>query len=126
MPTRLKELLKSMASPSRRTFRVVLLSLGVLALAWQHIEATRLGYQVEAARHRVQALSDRLDAVQMTLQTSLSPAQLALRARTRLGMRPASPDVIRVLGRPAAPRPASSLFLRWISSARRELLALDT
>jgi hypothetical protein len=120
MLARLREKIKAMANPSQRTFRIVLASLGVLALAWQQIEATRLGYQVETARSRVHAMQGRLGALQMDLQTSLSPAQLAYQARTRLGMQPASPESLRLLtgasGAPAADSFLSRLFSRtWRS-----------
>lgn len=95
---RLGDKIKAMANPSQRTFRIVLVSVGVLALAWQQIQATRLGYRVETARKRVHSLQGRLGALQMDLQTSLSPAQLALQARTRLGMQPAGPESLRLLG----------------------------
>ena len=127
MLTRLKDRLKAMANPSKRTFRVVLVSAYVLALAWQHIEATRFGYQVESARRRVHSLQGRLGTLQMDLQTSLSPIQLAAQARARLGMQPASPEFVRVIGCPALPRANDSFLSRLLSRTRRSLTpSLDT
>ena len=117
---RFKERFKKMANPSKRTLRIVLASLGVLVLAWQQIEATRIGYQVESARKRARGLESRLSALRMELQCDLSPAQLALQARTRLGMQPASPEKLRVLdARSAAPLHdslLSRLLSLWISA----------
>ena len=117
-----KERLKKMANPSKRTLRIVLVSVGVLALAWQQIEATRLGYRVETARKRVTALQGRLGALEMDLQTSLSPAQLAQAARGRLGMQPASPESLRILGTEAAPA-RDSFLSRLLSRGWRGLAA---
>jgi hypothetical protein len=128
MFARLRDKIKAMANPSQRAFRIVLASLGVLALAWQQIEATRLGYQVESARKRVQSLQGRLGALQMDLQTSLSPSQLAQEARTKLGMQPASPESLRLLGAPAGgPGEADSFLSRLLSRTWRSLTSgLDT
>jgi hypothetical protein len=108
-----------MANPSQRTFRIVVVSVGVLALAWQQIEATRLGYQVERSRAQLHALQGRLGTLQMDLQTSLSPAQLALQARTKLGMQPASPECLRLLGSPANPAAGDSFLSRLLSRTWR-------
>lgn len=125
MIARVKDRLKKMANPSKRTLRIVVASLGVLALAWQQIEATRLGYRVEAARKNVTSLQGRLGALQMDLQTSLSPAQLAQQARTRLGMQPASPDSLRILQGGAAPA-RDSFLSRLLSGLRGAKPGLDT
>ena len=119
----LKDRLKTMANPSRRTLRIVLASLGLLALAWQQIQATRLGYKVEAERKHVQSLQGRIGAMQMELQTSLSPAQLALQARLRLGMQPASPESLRLLGSSGAEPSYDSFLSRLLSRTWRSLTA---
>jgi hypothetical protein len=121
MLARLRDRFKAMANPSQRTFRIVLASAGVLALAWQQIEATRLGYQVERSRARLHALQGELGEVQMDLQTSLSPAQLAYQARTKLGMQPASPESLRLLGAPAGPAEADSFLTRLLSRTWQRL-----
>lgn len=118
---RLRERIKAMANPSQRTFRIVLASLGVLALAWQQIEATRLGYQVEKSRARLHALQGELGSLQMDLQTSLSPAQLAYQARAKYGMQPASPEFVRLLGAPALPASSDSFLSRLLSRTWRSL-----
>ena len=124
---RLKDRLKTMANPSKRAFRIVLASLIVFALAWQHIEATRLGYKVEAARRHAHLLRDQMNVLQMELQTSLSPAQLAYQARTKLGMQPANPECLRLLGRAQPSESANSFLTRLISRTWRSLTAsLDT
>ena len=114
MLARLRKRLKEMANPSQRTFRIVLASICLLALAWQHVQATRLGYRVETSRKRVQALKGRLGSLQMELQTSLSPAQLAARARGRLGLQPASPESLRLLGEAPGARVRDSLLTRLL------------
>lgn len=121
MLARLRDKFKAMANPSQRTFRIVLASLAVLALAWQQIEATRLGYQVETARRRVHTIQGRLGTLQMDLQTSLSPAQLAYQARTRLGMQPASPESLRLLGGSSLAPSADSFLSRLLSRTWRSL-----
>lgn len=121
MLARLRDRFKAMANPSQRTFRIVLASVGVLALAWQQIEATRLGYQVERSRAHLHALQGELGEVQMDLQTSISPAQLAYQARTKLGMQPANPESLRLLGAPAGPAAADSFLTRLLSRTWKSL-----
>ena len=81
-----------------RTLKIVYAALFVLALAWQQIEATRLGYAVEKSRKQEHILRGRIGAIQLELEKTLSPAQLALQARARLNMQPASPEALRILG----------------------------
>jgi hypothetical protein len=118
----LRDKLRQMTNPSRRTFRIVLASLGLLALAWQQVQATRLGYRVEAARKQALTLRGRIGAMQMQLQSDLSPAQLALQARTRLGMLPASPEALRLLD-DAGARVPDSFLSRLLSRTWRSLTA---
>jgi hypothetical protein len=126
MRERLWNRFKEMANPSKRTFRVVIASLAVLVLAWEQIEATRLGYRVEASRRTVHALQGRIGAVERQLQSDLSPAQLAVEARTRLGMQPASPECLRLLdGRPKAST-SDSFLARLLARTRRSLAASAT
>lgn len=126
MRARLLEKLKEMANPSKRAFRVVVVSLAVLALAWEQIEATRLGYRVEASRRTVHALQGQIGAVERQLQSDLSPAQLAYEARTRLGMQPASPDCLRLLDGKAKPSSGDSFLSRLFARTRRGLSASAT
>ena len=117
MLERLKGRLKAMANPSKRTFRIVLASVCLMALVWQHIQATRLGYQVEAARKQAQQLRGRIGAIELELQTRLSPAQLAAQARGRLNMQPASPECLRLLGEAAGSEAGHSFFSRLLARA---------
>lgn len=106
-----------MAEPSKRSLQIVLASLLLLALAWQHVTATRLGYEVERARQEGQSLRGRIGTLQLELETSLSPAQLATRAKARLGMFPAPPEALRILG--GADEPQAPGFLTRLFSSRR-------
>ncbi|OGR96123.1 MAG: hypothetical protein A2V88_00190 [Elusimicrobia bacterium RBG_16_66_12] len=82
----------------------------VFFLCWQHIQATRLGYRVEAARRDARLLSGRVAALRADLEERLSPAEVAARA-SRLGFVPVSPDALRRLT-PSSPAP-SGLLGRW-------------
>lgn len=117
----IKERLKKMANPSRKTARIVMIALGVLALAWQHIQATRLGYRVESARRRVHALQGRIGTLELELHSGLSPAQLAQHARARLGMQPASPEALRLLGAGPEAGPSDSFLARLLARLSRSL-----
>jgi hypothetical protein len=93
----------------------------VLFLSWQHVQATRLGYQVEAARRDARRLDSRVAALRMDLEERLSPAEVASRA-ARIGLVPAGPDSLRRLG----PRPeSSSLFGRWWARRLGPLVAAN-
>jgi len=67
-----------------------------LFLCWQHVEATRLGYRVEAARRETMSRRGRVAALRVELDERLSPEQVAARAE-RLGLVPAAPDALRRL-----------------------------
>ncbi len=111
-----------MTPASSRTLKIVGASLVLLALVWQHIEATRLGYRVEKQRHEAQLLRARIAAIDIELETSVSPAQLASRARSRLGMYPAPPESLRILADgPDARR--EGFLTRLFPKARRGLVA---
>jgi hypothetical protein len=73
----------------------------VLFLCWQHVQATRLGYRVEAARKQARDLTSRVDSLRMRLDERLSPEAVAVRAE-RLGMVPAAPAALRRLPGPDA------------------------
>ena len=82
----------------------------VLFLCWQHIQATRLGYQVEAARKDARRLNAHVAALRVDLEERLSPAEVAARA-SRLGFVPASPDALRRL--PSSGPATSARLGRW-------------
>lgn len=104
-----------MTESSKRSLKIVAASLILLVLAWQHVTATRLGYEVARARQEGQSLRSKLGGVQLELETSLSPAQLALQAKAKLGMFPAPPEALRILGDAAESTESGFLtrFLRW-------------
>ena len=93
-----------------RSRMIAVLSLAVAAgfLVWQRVQATRFGYEVEAARARVRVLRGNLMSDGMQWEKTVSPAQLAHHARTRLRMHPAGPESIRILD--AAPSPEGEPF----------------
>ena len=99
-----------MRTPSKRTFQIVSISLLLLALVWQHIEATRLGYEAERSRRQASLLRGKIGCLRMDMETSIAPAQLALKAKTKLGMLPAGPESLRILGG-ESPAPAKETLL---------------
>lgn len=104
--------------------RVLLLAAGglfLMALVWQHVQATRLGYRVEKARQQILTMRCTNGALRMQLETALSPANLSLLARTRLGMSLAAPQSLRSLDEPAAAASRSGLLQRLLSRTRRAL-----
>jgi NAD(P)-dependent dehydrogenase (short-subunit alcohol dehydrogenase family) len=84
----------------------------VLFLCWQHVQATRLGYQVESARRETLELRGRVAAMRVDLDERLSPEQVAARA-ARLGFVPASPDALRRLSEPRDAAPLGALTRLW-------------
>jgi hypothetical protein len=115
-----------MNSLSKRSARIAVGALFILALAWQQIEATRLGYAVEKSRKQEHILRGRIGALQMELETSLSPAQLAQAARGRLGMMPAAPESLRILGENAGDAAPKNFLSRLFSSWSLRKQGLDT
>jgi|SRR5579883_1302442 len=105
--------------PSRRTLKIAGASVLLLALVWQHIEAIRLGYQVEQSRRQIHVLQGQIGDLDMRIEKDLAPAQLAQQARARLGMFPASPESLRILGRPEDPPAEGGLFGRLLAHAWR-------
>jgi len=67
-----------------------------MALAWEHIEATRLGYEVESSRRQEQSLQSSIGSLKMRLETNVSCGRLTQAAK-RIGMLPAPPAALRVL-----------------------------
>ncbi|MDE2511233.1 MAG: hypothetical protein KGL74_08935, partial [Elusimicrobia bacterium] len=80
----------------------------VLFLCWQHVQATRLGYQVEAARKDAVERRGRVAALRVEFDSQLSPEQVAARA-AKLGLVPASPEALRRLPDAGAAAPAGAL-----------------
>jgi hypothetical protein len=108
-----------MARPSNRTVRIVTASLLVLGLVWQHVQATRLGYELESSRRQADSTRGRIAALRMDLETCLSPAQLALHARTKLGMFPGAPESLRHLSAEPFTGPGETLLGRLFLRSRR-------
>ncbi|HAM36014.1 MAG TPA: hypothetical protein DEB40_11165 [Elusimicrobia bacterium] len=108
----------SRRSPSR-FFKMAAAALLLLGLVCQQIQATRLGYQVEKARHRIQNLRCANATLQMELETLLSPAHVCAQARERLGMTLANPESMRVLGQNNSSLPDWGFLRRLISRTRR-------
>jgi hypothetical protein len=84
----------------------------VLFLCWQHVQATRLGYQVESARRETMGRRGRVAALRVELEQRLSPEQVAARA-ARLGLVPAAPDALRRLSEPSDAAPLGALSRLW-------------
>ncbi len=68
-----------------------------LFLCWQHVQATRIGYQVESTRNYARALRSRVADLRLKVDEAMAPAALAARAGSKLGMVPASPSALRSL-----------------------------
>ena len=84
----------------------------VLFLCWQHVQATRLGYQVESARRETLERRGRVAAMRVELDERLSPEQVAARA-SRLGLVPAAPDALRRLSDSRDAAPLGALTRLW-------------
>jgi NAD(P)-dependent dehydrogenase (short-subunit alcohol dehydrogenase family) len=84
----------------------------VLFLCWQHVQATRLGYRVEAARKEAASMHGRVAALRMELEEKLSPEQVAARAG-KLGLVPAAPDALRRLPERASSPTGGALARLW-------------
>ncbi|MFI5351004.1 MAG: hypothetical protein ACHQ2Z_15785 [Elusimicrobiota bacterium] len=84
----------------------------VLFLCWQHVQATRLGYRVESARHETLERRGRVAAMRVELDQRLSPEQVAARA-ARLGLVPAAPEALRRLSDSRDPAPLGALTRLW-------------
>jgi hypothetical protein len=106
--------------------KIISASLLILALAWQHIQAMRLGYEVEKSRRQAHFARGRIGSLQMEMERSLSPSQMALHAKTQLGMFPAAPESLRLL-EPAGPSSLQRTLLgRLLPKSWRRLIWLDT
>ena len=94
----------------------------ILCLIWQHVQATKIGYQVAQSRSEIHALRGRISSLRKELAKSLSPAQLARKASEQ-GMYPAPPDSLRQLP-PETPRRSRKTFLsRLIPRSWRTLVS---
>ncbi len=94
----------------------------VLFLCWQHVQATRLGYRVEAARKEATVRHGRVTALRMELEAVLSPEQVAARAG-KLGLIPATPDALRRLPSERASSAAEGALARLWSRGLVPLVA---
>ena len=81
----------------RRVVKFAGLGALLLFLCWQHVQATRIGYRVEVTRRTERALRSRVADLRLKVDETISPAALAARANTKLGMIPATPDSLRSL-----------------------------
>ena len=81
----------------RRVVKFAGLGALLMFLCWQHVQATRIGYRVEATRRTARALRSRVADLRLKLDETMSPASLAARANTKLGMVPAAPGSLRSL-----------------------------
>ena len=81
----------------RRAAKFAGLGALLLFLCWQHVQATRIGYQVESTRRQARALRSRVADLRLHVDETMAPAALAARANTKLGMIPASPNSLRAL-----------------------------
>lgn len=81
----------------RRVVKFAGLGALMLFLCWQHVQATRLGYRVEATRQTARALRSRVADLRLKVDEAIAPAALAARANSELGMIPATPDSLRAL-----------------------------
>ncbi len=84
----------------------------VLFLSWQHVQATRFGYRVEATRRETAQRRGRVAALRVQIEQRLSPEQVAARAE-KLGLIPASPDALRRLPERESSSGGGSLARLW-------------
>ena len=70
-------------------------SLYTWVVAWQHIQATRLGYRVASALDAESSILGRIAYLRLSLAHKGAPPEIARRAESRLGMRP--PDTSSLL-----------------------------
>lgn len=78
----------------------MLLTLGVAglytwAVAWQHVQATRVGYRVAHAADFRSKSMERIAYLKGVLADKAAPTEIARRAEARLGMKP--PDLSSLL-----------------------------
>lgn len=83
----------------RRAAKFAGLGALVLLLCWQHVQATRLGYEVESSRRRAREVRSRVADLRNRVDETLTPTALASRAGSRLGMVPAEPEALRALAK---------------------------
>src|SRR5438105_4405305 len=81
----------------------------VFVVAWERVQTTRLGFELEKTRHAAQEARDKNAYLRLELERRTAPAELASLARERLGMVPPSPGAIVELeqaqDRPLEPAP---------------------
>jgi hypothetical protein len=104
-----------------RVYRLVAIGVFLMAMVWQHVEATRLGYRAESTRRTILAMRCANGALRMQLDTILSPANLSAQARGRLGMTLAAPQYLRNLDGPTATASRTGILQRLLARTRRTL-----
>ena len=109
--------------PARRACQVAAALLFVSAMAWQHVQATHLGYQLDKARQRLLVLRCAQGTLQSEIESILSPANLSAQARGRMGMSLADLDSLRVLAKSPLDKSSSGILRRLLTRARRALSA---
>ncbi len=85
--------------PLRRTLTLILGAAALSFVVWQHVEATRVGYEVESRRETVRRLRNGNLERRLAVERASSPAEIAGLARSRLRMVPGAPEAVKVLGR---------------------------
>ena len=81
----------------RRAAKFAGLGALLLFLCWQHVQATRIGYEVESTRRQARAIRSRVADLRLRVDETMAPAALAARATSKLGMVPVTPDSLRSL-----------------------------
>ncbi|MDD5628587.1 MAG: hypothetical protein PHU21_05955 [Elusimicrobia bacterium] len=103
----------------RRVYWLVAGGAFLMAIVWQHVQATRLGYRVESARQQILLMRCSNGALRMRLEALLAPANLSAQARGRLGMSLAAPQSLRSLDGPTGAAAPAGLLQRLISRTHR-------
>ncbi|MBI4051574.1 MAG: hypothetical protein HY400_03620 [Elusimicrobia bacterium] len=93
---------------------VLVASLLVFLFVWQHVQATRLGYEVQDVRKNIQWQKSKNAYTRLQLQRLVSPARIAQEASRRLGMSAPGPTQIVLLGTPPSRSEEGSLLLSWL------------
>lgn len=86
----------------------------VFALAWQHVQATRIGYRVERLREEVELQRGKDAYLKLDLERWHSPERLEAEAARRLGMRRPEPGQVVVLA-PEAPPALNGGAAGWVA-----------
>jgi len=82
---------------------------------WEQVQATRSGYEAGSARFELRRQQGRIAYLRLEAERLSSPQAVAQRAAQRLGMGPARPEYVYVLG--SGPRTAADRALSRGSAA---------